>query len=90
MSDFPADIYTEPDADVHTLNNLGPLTCMAGIWKGIAGDDLHPAVGGARAPGLHRAVRAATDRPADERPAAALRASLPHAARQARLGRDVP
>jgi hypothetical protein len=46
MSDFPADIYTEPDADVHTLNNLGPLTCMAGIWKGIAGDDLHPAVGG--------------------------------------------
>ena len=46
MTDFPADIYTEPDADVDTLKNLGPLTGMAGIWKGAAGDDLHPAAEG--------------------------------------------
>jgi len=42
----PADIYTEPDADVDTLKNLGPLTGMAGIWKGTAGVDLHPAAQG--------------------------------------------
>lgn len=45
MTDFPADIYTEPDANVDTLKNLGPLTGMAGIWKGT-GDDLHPAAKG--------------------------------------------
>jgi len=32
MNDFPTDIYTEPDADVDTLKNLGPLAAMAGIW----------------------------------------------------------
>jgi hypothetical protein len=47
MSDFPRDIYTEPEPDVDTLKNLGPLARMAGIWKGEAGDDLHPAVEGA-------------------------------------------
>jgi hypothetical protein len=46
MTDFPTDIYTEPDADVETLKNLGPLTGMAGIWKGGAGDDLHPSAEG--------------------------------------------
>jgi hypothetical protein len=46
MTDFPADIYTEPDADVDTLKNLGPLRGMAGIWKGAAGADLHPAAEG--------------------------------------------
>lgn len=45
MTDFPADIYTEPEPDVDTLKNLGPLTGMAGIWKGT-GEDLHPAVDG--------------------------------------------
>ncbi len=45
MSDFPADIYTEPDADVDTLKNLGPLTGMAGIWKGTGGD-VHPSAEG--------------------------------------------
>jgi hypothetical protein len=25
MTQLPADIYTEPDADVDTLKNLGPL-----------------------------------------------------------------
>lgn len=46
MTEFPGDIYTEPDADVDTLKNLGPLTGMAGIWKGAAGGDLHPAAAG--------------------------------------------
>jgi hypothetical protein len=31
MDKFPKDIYTEPEPDVDTLANLGPLTGMAGI-----------------------------------------------------------
>jgi len=46
MSDFPTDIYTEPEPDVDTLKNLGPLAPMAGIWQGDGGDDLHPAAEG--------------------------------------------
>lgn len=46
MTDFPTDIYTEPDADVDTLRNLGPLTGMAGIWTSATGTDLHPAAEG--------------------------------------------
>lgn len=46
MSKRPIDIYTEPDFDVDTLKNLGPLTGMAGIWEGTRGVDVHPAVGG--------------------------------------------
>ncbi len=46
MADFPTDIYTEPDADVDTLKNLGPLTGMAGIWKSAASEDIHPTAGG--------------------------------------------
>lgn len=43
MSDFPADIYTEPaDIDPITLRNLGPLTGMAGIWQGTRGLDVNP------------------------------------------------
>ncbi len=36
------DIYTEPDGDPHTLDNLGPLGAMAGIWEGVGGSDTHP------------------------------------------------
>ncbi len=33
MSGYTEDIYTEPhDPDVNTLNNLGPVRGMAGIW----------------------------------------------------------
>jgi hypothetical protein len=40
---YPADIFTEPsDIDVHTLRNLGPLTGMAGIWKGTRNLDIPP------------------------------------------------
>jgi hypothetical protein len=42
----PTDIYTEPDADIDTLRNLGPLTGMAGVWESAAGEDIHPTAGG--------------------------------------------
>lgn len=43
MTDYPEDIYTEPsDFDVDTLNNLGPLRGMAGIWQGQRGVDVNP------------------------------------------------
>lgn len=43
MTDFPADIYTEPaDIDPHTLRNLGPLARLAGIWEGTRGLDVNP------------------------------------------------
>jgi hypothetical protein len=48
MSNYPEDIYTEPKADVHTLNNLGPLRAMAGIWKGTRGLDTKPKSDGPR------------------------------------------
>ena len=31
---YSADIYTEPDTDVHTLANLGPLRDLAGVMEG--------------------------------------------------------
>jgi hypothetical protein len=46
MAEFPRDIYTEPEPDVDTLKNLGPLTGMAGIWTGMGGMDLHPSADG--------------------------------------------
>jgi hypothetical protein len=36
------DIFTEPDLDPNTLDHLGPLTGMAGIWEGTTGVDVHP------------------------------------------------
>ena len=43
MSDFPRDIFTEPeDVDVETLRNLGPLAPMAGLWEGKRGLDVNP------------------------------------------------
>jgi len=41
-NEFPKDIYTEPEFDVDTLNNLGPLTKMAGVWTGTRGLDVKP------------------------------------------------
>lgn len=47
MSDFPADIFTEPsDIDPDTLKNLGPLAPLAGIWEGLRGQDVHPEADG--------------------------------------------
>lgn len=43
MNEFPQDIYTEPsNIDFDTLNNLGPLRGMAGIWQGQRGLDTKP------------------------------------------------
>jgi hypothetical protein len=43
MSDYPDDIYTEPEGvDPHTLKHLGPLTGMAGVWEGTRGLDVNP------------------------------------------------
>jgi hypothetical protein len=40
---FPSDIYTEPqNYSIHTLENLGPLTKLAGIWEGQRGLDIKP------------------------------------------------
>lgn len=49
MSEFSNDIYTEPDGyDRNTLNNLGPLSRMAGIWQGERGLDIKPKADGPR------------------------------------------
>jgi hypothetical protein len=49
MSEFPEDIYTEPDdVDVNTLANLGPLAGLAGIWEGLRGFDVNPKPEGPR------------------------------------------
>ncbi len=47
MTDFPKDIYTEPEPDVNTLANLGPLTGMAGIWTSEGADSAGGASAGA-------------------------------------------
>ncbi len=49
MIEFPEDIYTEPsNIDGDTLNNLGPLSGMAGIWQGTRGLDVKPKAEGPR------------------------------------------
>src|ERR1700722_7313699 len=42
LMSFPADIFTEQDADPDTLANLGPLRRLAGIWESRAGLDINP------------------------------------------------
>jgi hypothetical protein len=46
MSNFPTDIFTEPNLDPDGIANLGPLSGMAGIWEGATGMDTHPVVEG--------------------------------------------
>jgi hypothetical protein len=46
MENFSKDIYTEPEPDVDTLANLGPLAPMAGIWTGAQGLDVNPKADG--------------------------------------------
>jgi hypothetical protein len=48
MSEYGNDIYNEPRADVHTLNHLGPLRRMAGVWEGERGLDVKPKADGPR------------------------------------------
>ncbi|WCT77976.1 heme-binding beta-barrel domain-containing protein [Novosphingobium humi] len=47
MSKFPAHLFAEPEPDVDTLANLGPLAPMAGVWEGIKGRDVKPTEDGA-------------------------------------------
>ena len=45
--DIPDDIFTEPeDVDPETLDNLGPLRRLAGIWEGERGVDINPKADG--------------------------------------------
>jgi hypothetical protein len=46
VTDFPKDIYTEPEPDSDTLANLGPLAPMAGIWTSAQGMDINPKADG--------------------------------------------
>jgi hypothetical protein len=46
MTKFPDDIFTEQDADPHTLANLGPLRRLAGVWEGTRGVDINPKADG--------------------------------------------
>jgi len=47
MNPFPDDIFTEPEnVDTNTLDNLGPLRRLAGIWEGRKGVDLNPKADG--------------------------------------------
>lgn len=40
------DIFTKPKTESDTLNNLGPLRPMAGIWEGRKGSDEHAVADG--------------------------------------------
>ena len=43
MTEFAKDIYQEPqNIDINTLQNLGPLQRMAGVWRGERGLDVKP------------------------------------------------
>ena len=45
--EIPDDIFTEPEeVDPETLNNLGPLRRLAGIWEGTRGVDVNPKADG--------------------------------------------
>jgi hypothetical protein len=46
MTEYPADIFTEPESDDDTLANLGPLRAMAGIWTSADGLDVNPKAAG--------------------------------------------
>jgi len=45
---WPDDIFTEPAASADTLENLGPLRPMAGVWMNDSGLDVHPVAEGAK------------------------------------------
>ena len=47
MSKFPKHLFAEPEPDVDTLANLGPLAALAGVWQGQKGADVKPTADGA-------------------------------------------
>ena len=46
MTEYPQDIFTEPESSDDTLANLGPLRALAGIWTGADGLDVNPKAAG--------------------------------------------
>lgn len=54
--DFPTDIYTEPEFDPNTLDNLGPLKHLAGTFKGDRGMDTKPKADGPRNQGYFETI----------------------------------
>jgi len=46
MGDFSRDVFTEPVPDPNTIEQLGPLRALAGIWVGERGVDTHPTANG--------------------------------------------
>jgi hypothetical protein len=48
MEPLPADIYAENDLDPNTLENLGPLRALAGVWEGSKSLDVNPFYEGER------------------------------------------
>ena len=55
--ELPEDIFTEPeDVDPETLNNLGPLRRLAGIWEGQRGVDVNPKADGPETRKYHERI----------------------------------
>jgi hypothetical protein len=52
VKDYGSDIYAEPEPDIDTLANLGPLRRLAGVWTGEHGVDVHPSADGAESQGF--------------------------------------
>lgn len=52
------DIFTEPDPDLDTLANLGPLTGLAGVWEGTTGQDINPKADGPEFKAFHERFEA--------------------------------
>jgi hypothetical protein len=46
VTTYGSDIYTEPEGDPDTFENLGPLRALAGVWEGVKGSDQHPVAEG--------------------------------------------
>lgn len=47
MNAFPQDIFTESDdINDNTVEALGPLARMAGVWEGVVGADINPKADG--------------------------------------------
>jgi hypothetical protein len=57
MSTYSEDIYADPERiDVRTLDNLGPLAPLAGIWEGTRGVDVAPKAGGPRTESFYERI----------------------------------
>jgi hypothetical protein len=57
MSAYSEDIFAEPASlDCHTLDCLGPLAPLAGVWEGQRGVDIAPKAAGPRTQGFHERI----------------------------------